>query len=178
MKVGVISDTHVAGVSLAPKKLASRIINKVNTSAVALCESIRPHFEGVDLILHSGDFVSADVITALEEFAPVEGVAGNMDGREITSRFPYERVVTAGGFKIGMMHGYGPATGLEIKIRRRFEDVDMIVFGHSHHPFAEEVFGILMFNPGSPTDKRWAPSHAIGILELDKEIRTKHIALP
>ena len=92
MKVGVISDTHISGLSLSPKKLASRLINKVSQSALDLIETVRPHFDGADLIIHAGDFVSWEVMAALEEFAPVEGVAGNMDPYEITSRLPGKQV--------------------------------------------------------------------------------------
>ncbi len=177
MKIGVISDTHVSGASLHPKKLASRVINKVNESASVLCETVRPYFGDVDLILHAGDFVCIDVMTALEEFAPVEAVAGNMDPYEISSRLETKRVVSAGGMKIGMMHGWGPPAGLEKKIRKHFDDVDLIVFGHTHYPFDKEVAGVHMFNPGSPTDRRWAPSHSIGIIEVDKELKTSHVQL-
>lgn len=177
MKIGVISDTHISGKSLHPKKLASRFINKVTAEAEELCRMVEPYFKGVDLIIHAGDFVSYEVVTALEEIAPLEGVAGNMDPHEISSRLPIKREVSAGGFKIGVVHGYGPPHGLEQKLRREFDKVDCIVFGHSHNPFAGEVGGTLMFNPGSPTDQRWAPSRAIGILYLEKSIRTEHIHL-
>jgi len=177
MKIGVISDTHIAKLSLHPKKLASRFLNKVTTPAGKLCEVVGPHFSGADLIIHAGDVVSFPVITALEEFATVEAVAGNMDPHEISSRYPYKQTVKAGGIKIGIMHGHGPAGGLEFKIRREFDEVDLIVFGHSHTPFLGEVDGILMFNPGSPTDKRWAPHHAIGVLEIGGGIKGRHIKL-
>ena len=69
MKIGVISDTHISGRGMHPKKLASRFINKVALSAEGLCRMVEPYFEGVELIVHAGDFVSYPVITALEEFA-------------------------------------------------------------------------------------------------------------
>jgi len=178
MKIGVISDSHISSGSIHPKKLASRFINKVKGSAAELCEMVRPHFKDVELIIHAGDFVSYDVITAFEEFAPLEGVAGNMDPYEISSRLPIKTVVKAAGKRIGVVHGHGPATGLERKLRREFDDVDCIVFGHTHRPFSEAVDRILMFNPGSPTDQRWAPSRSIGIIYVEKSIRTELISLP
>lgn len=178
MKIGVISDTHLAGGGLHPKKMASRIINQVSESLEDLARLVRPHFTGVDLILHAGDFVCYDVITALEEFAPVEGVAGNMDTSEISSRLPGKKVVSVGGLKIGLVHGWGAPAGLPEKLRREFEDVDCIVFGHTHHPFQEKVGGIFMFNPGSPTDRRWAASHSIGLLQLGPSLKSEIIPLP
>jgi len=180
MKIGVISDTHISDGSLHPKKLASRIINKVSIAAEDLCEMVRPYFQDVDLIIHAGDFVCCQVVTALEELAPVEGVAGNMDPHEITSRLPGRKVLEVDDFHIGVMHGWGAPHGLERKIRREFDsdEVDCIIFGHSHQPFTGSVDGALMFNPGSPTDRRWAPSRSIGILHLQDPIRTEIIALP
>lgn len=175
MKIGVISDTHISSGKMHPKKLASRFINKVKGSAEELCEKVRPYFNDVDLIIHAGDFVSYDVISALEELAPLEGVAGNMDPPEVASRLPIKTVVDAAGKKFGVVHGHGPATGLERKLRREFEDVDCIIFGHTHHPFSGPVDGILMFNPGSPTDHRWAPSLSIGVIYVEDSIRTEHI---
>jgi putative phosphoesterase len=177
MKIGVISDTHISTRMLDPKQLASRLINRVATTADELIEIVRPHFAGADLIIHAGDWVSYAVVEALEELAPVEGVAGNMDPHEVSSRLPVKKVVNAGGKRIGVMHGWGAPTGLEVRIRKEFEEVDLIVFGHSHQQFSQPVNNVLMFNPGSPTDQRWAPTRSIGIIELDGEVRTRHIPL-
>jgi putative phosphoesterase len=55
------------------------------------------------------------------------------------------------------------------------DDVDCIIFGHSHIPFCEYINGILMFNPGSPTDKRRNELYSFGILELGEVIKAKLI---
>jgi putative phosphoesterase len=177
MKIGVISDTHIHGGSYNPKKLMSRFINKVSEEAEGLCGLVRPWFSDVDLIIHAGDFVCYEVITALEEFAPVEGVAGNMDPHEVRSRLPVKTVVKAENKHIGVVHGHGAPHGLEIRLRPEFDNVDCIVFGHSHHPFNQVVDGILMFNPGSPTDKRWAPSASLGIIHVNKSLECQNILL-
>jgi putative phosphoesterase len=177
MKIGVISDTHIHGGGLAPKQLASRLINKVSTEADGLVELVRPYFTDVELIIHAGDYVTSAVIDALAELAPVEGVAGNMDPHEITSRLPAKTVVSAGGFKIGVVHGWGAPRGLAEKVRREFEAVDCVIFGHSHQSFRSVIGGALVFNPGSPTDQRFAVSRSIGLLHLGKEIRAELIEL-
>ncbi|MFO8055942.1 MAG: metallophosphoesterase family protein [bacterium] len=177
MKIAVISDTHIHGGSYHPKKLMSRFINKVDQQAEQLCELVRPWFHDADVVIHAGDFVSYAVVTALEEFAPVEGVAGNMDPQEIRSRLPVKTVVKAGSRRIGVIHGHGAPHGMEKRVRPEFEDVDCIVFGHTHHPFNAEVGGVQMFNPGSPTDKRWAPSHGIGLIHVEDTLRCENVAL-
>ena len=52
-------------------------------------------------------------------------------------------------------------------MRRRFPDADAVVFGHSHLPLHEEEDGFQIFNPGSPTERRRAPRHSIGMLRIE-----------
>ena len=179
MKIGVIADTHVVGPGFSARNLATRLVNQVSGGAEELAVLVRPYFAGVDLIIHAGDFVCRDVVTALSQFAPVQGVAGNSDRAEIASLFPAKTVVLAEGLHIGVVHGWGAPHGLEQRVRREFIGLDAIVFGHSHLPFAGKVDGTLMFNPGSPTDKRFAPTHSLGILHIeDGHIRPELIPLP
>ena len=65
-------------------------------------------------------------------------------------------------------------------MRREFDAVDVIVFGHSHYPTREIIDGVLMFNPGSPTDRRFTPRRSFGIIEVDDDasIDAKIIELP
>jgi predicted phosphodiesterase len=42
----------------------------------------------------------------------------------------------------------------------------VVVFGHSHVPLLEDEGGLLMVNPGSPTDRRRMPTYTMGVLEL------------
>jgi putative phosphoesterase len=113
----------------------------------------------------------------LQELAPVEAVQGNMDTAEIRSTFPPKKELQIEGFTIGVTHGSGAPQGIIERIRSLFTDVDAIVFGHSHHPFNERRDGILFFNPGSPTDRFFAPYNSLGILELRDEIRGQIIRL-
>jgi hypothetical protein len=177
MKIAVLSDTHVSGGGKHPKKLMSQFINKVNLGVEQLCEILRPRLTGVDLIIHAGDFVCWPMFTALERFAPVEAVAGNMDPYEISSRLPAKKTVEAAGHKIGVIHGWGAPDGLELKVRREFDGADIIVFGHTHHPMNRVVDNALMLNPGSPTDRRWAPSRTMGILHLEGSPRFEIVPL-
>jgi hypothetical protein len=49
-------------------------------------------------------------------------------------------------------------------MRTRFPDARVVVFGHSHIPVNEDLDGLLLFNPGSPTWPRRAPFPSMGIL--------------
>jgi putative phosphoesterase len=55
-------------------------------------------------------------------------------------------------------------------------EVDVIVFGHSHTPYLQWREEILLFNPGSPTDKRRELKYSMGLLEIGSTgIEGKHI---
>lgn len=175
MKVGVLSDTHLS--SGGVRRLSSRLVSGISETFNELETMLQPHFSGVDAVLHAGDMVDLAVVDVLEKFGPVYAVAGNMDRADVREVFPEERIVELGGFRIGMVHGWGSPHGLVKNIRSKFEDVDCIVFGHTHRAFNEKVDGILMFNPGSALDRRFAPMRSIGILSLEDKITGKIIEL-
>jgi hypothetical protein len=54
-------------------------------------------------------------------------------------------------------------------MRRRFgAEADAVVFGHSHLPLHERAGdGFQIFNPGSPTERRRAPAHTMGVARVD-----------
>ncbi|MBU5442834.1 metallophosphoesterase family protein [Paenibacillus sp. MSJ-34] len=159
MLIGVVSDTHM------PHK------------AKALPKALIEGLTGTELIIHAGDWTSPDVIAMLERFAPVESVAGNNDGTDIVRRFGRKRIVEAGGKRIGIVHGDGYGRSTPDNAFQAFagQHVDAIVFGHSHVPYKDVRDGILMFNPGSPTDKRFQQKYSFGLLRVGARIEAKHI---
>ncbi|MBN6188881.1 metallophosphoesterase [Aneurinibacillus sp. BA2021] len=162
MRIGVIADTHMP------------------SRAKALPRALVGGLQGVDMIIHAGDFTSASIIGQLEEIAAVEGVAGNNDGPEIVERFGRKKVLTLGAYRAGLVHGDGKSKTTERRAIDAFagEEVDMIIFGHSHAPLMRWHEGILLFNPGSPTDKRRQPQFSYGILELGEDIHAHHCFYP
>ena len=176
MKIGVISDTHLtASKSGMFGGAAQKLRSKVTLDE--LRAMLERHFSGVELILHAGDFVEIAVAEMLEQIAPLTGVQGNMDLPDIQRRFPVKTTVTAQGVTIGLIHGSGAPHGLADRVAQEFEGVNAIVFGHSHQPMNEARNGVLFFNPGSPTDRIFAPYHSVGILHLDDTLRGEIIRL-
>jgi len=51
-----------------------------------------------------------------------------------------------------------------------FDGVSCVVFGHSHNPVNKVKNGVLLFNPGSPTDARYTKKNSIGFLTIDEDI--------
>lgn len=150
MKIGVIADTHI------PAKCGH------------IPEVILNAFKHVDIIVHAGDMVDMEAIDELKSACPkLIAVAGNMDSRRIIKSFPVKQIFEISGFKIGLMHGYGPPADLIKVLKDAFKNAhpDLIIFGHSHKPMNEIIDGTLFFNPGSATDLSLGrPSY--GIIEI------------
>jgi putative phosphoesterase len=121
-----------------------------------------------DLIIHAGDFSTAEVLRELRAIGPpLVGVHGNVDTEEVHRLLPATAVVDAGDAKIGVVHNAGPAHGRLERLRARFPDTDAVVFGHSHVPLHEERDGFQIFNPGSPTDRRRERHHTMGVARVE-----------
>lgn len=144
----VIADTHI------PRR------------AKALPEGLLPHLERADLILHAGDLITEDLLYELQAYAPVHAVLGNVDAPDI--RLPETLEFKAGGVRIAMIHDSGPAKGRRSRMRHRFPEARVVVFGHSHIPLLEDEDGFLLLNPGSPTDKRTQLEHTFALLNIGR----------
>ena len=158
MKIGVLSDTHI------------------KTIPPHLGEVIEYHFKDADMILHAGDVVETSV---LDYFADreVKAVAGNMDSYYLKELNPVKMVIPIEGFKVGLIHGLGSPVGIEDRIRKEFDDIDILVYGHTHNATSHTTDGVLFFNPGSPTCKRFAAHNTIGILEIGERINPRIITI-
>ena len=102
----------------------------------------------------------------LRKIAPVDGVVGNMDEPELRSILPPKLVVEHEGVRIGMVHNGGPRAGRAERLVERFPGCDAIVYGHTHVPEALRLGAVWILNPGSPTERRSAPHHAMIVLEV------------
>jgi putative phosphoesterase len=139
-----------------------------------LPDAIYAALERADLVLHAGDVVCRELIDELSGFAPTLAVLGNNDVA-LLGAVPEERLLTVEGLNIGMIHDSGPRKGREGRMRRRFPNADLVVFGHSHVPVdAEGIDGQRLFNPGSPTDRRAQPVHTYGRLVVDDGRLVEH----
>lgn len=130
---------------------------------------LREGLRGVDAIVHCGDMVDAMAIPLFEAIAPLEAVAGNNDAAALQHRFGKRKILTFGEVRIGVVHGHdGVGRSTLARAQNAFEDepVDAILFGHSHVPYCEHHDGVLLFNPGSPTDRRRQREFSYGILRV------------
>lgn len=131
--------------------------------------------ERADVVLHAGDIVTAELLHELSGFAPTHAVLGNNDVDPALAHLPETRLEVVEGVRVAMVHDSGPKAGRAARLRRRFPDADVVVFGHSHVPWNQPgVDGQLLFNPGSPTERRSQPHHTIGLLDVDGGGVTSH----
>jgi uncharacterized protein len=120
-----------------------------------------------DLILHGGDFVAASFLEELRELGPpVAGVYGNMDEPALKESLPHDRVVEVESVRIGMVHIPGPRAGREARLAARFPECGAVIYGHTHVPHVERFQHLWVLNPGSPTERRSAPSRAMLVLSV------------
>lgn len=113
-----------------------------------------------DVVIHAGDWVSVDLLDALEARARrLVGVFGNNDGAALRARLPEVARVELAGVRFAVVHETGAATGRERRCARAYPDTDVLVFGHSHIPWDTTAgTGLRLLNPGSPTDRRRQPT--------------------
>ena len=149
MRIAVVSDTHLPR---GKRQLPPRLIEECAAA---------------DLILHAGDFSTLSVLVELELLGPVQAVLGNTDDADLAARLPVERVVEAGGVRIGMVHNSGPKDGRGDRLRERFPDCQAVVFGHSHLPLIEQHGDLLLLNPGSALEHRGrTPVCTMAVVEI------------
>lgn len=121
-----------------------------------------------DVILHAGDVLEREHLEELREHATVHAVLGNND-RELVGELPETLEIELAGVRVGMVHDSGPARGREQRLHGLFPQADVVVFGHSHIPWNQPgVGGQLLFNPGSPTERRRQTYRTAGLLELQE----------
>jgi putative phosphoesterase len=176
-RIGVVADTHIG------------------EWVAELPDAVLDALAGVDVILHAGDITDLAVLERLATVAPVVAVQGDHD-RAAGIVLPRARVVEVAGYRIGLTHGrrarpvevacavasavVGRAVliGFRRALRRRFRDVDAIVFGHLHLPITRWDGGILYFSPGALHNAERAPGFAAGGVSARAYLRFRRSLAP
>ena len=132
-----------------------------------------------DRILHTGDVTDLALLDELGALAPLDGVAGNCDGWDVAARLPAAQTVEIGGVAVALIHDAGAERGRRERLRARFPGARVVCFGHSHLPVCEDQDGLLLLNPGSPTERRRAPwnSYAELVIGPDAAVEARIVRL-
>ena len=128
-----------------------------------------------DFIIHLGDFTSPDLLDYFKTFNNFYGIAGNHDPHCIKSILPKATVIEINKKRLGLLHGYWFPFICDSRSLRRFknENVDAIIFGHTHVVRNDDSSGMLFFNPGSASALWPAPEKTYGVLEIGETIQRK-----
>jgi uncharacterized protein len=161
MRVAIIGDTHLPR---GARRIPSRCLEIAREA---------------DLLIHTGDFTALAVLEEIERLGPpLVAVHGNVDALEVVARLPAQASIDVEGARLAVIHDAGPRRGRLGRLRRRFPDADTVIFGHSHLPLHERDGRFQIFNPGSPTERRRAPAHTMGLATVEAgEIRFEHVVL-
>lgn len=115
-------------------------------------------------IIHAGDFSSERVLDSLRPLGNVYVVRGNNDQSwagylKDTLRFQI------GGVRFFLTHN-------KKDVDRHLDDVDVVIFGHSHKYFQQIIDGRLWLNPGSCGYSRFGGEVTMAVMEIDENNRT------
>lgn len=127
MMIGIISDTH----GLLRKKVENQL-------------------KDCDLIVHCGDIGKQEVIHKLKELGKVELIKGNVDKNIDISLAPKDRILKLVNKRIYLIHNIN-----DIDIDLHKENINIVMYGHSHKASIYEQDGILYINPGSVGPRRF-----------------------
>jgi putative phosphoesterase len=149
MRLAIISDTHMP-----------RGARAIPDSCLERCRS-------ADAILHAGDLSELEVLELLRSLGPpVHAIYGNVDSAAVRAVLSPRLQLVFDGVRIGMVHAPGAAANRLSRLRAAFPRCQAVIFGHTHMPEHDERDGFQIFNPGSPTERRRAPVHTMGVANV------------
>jgi uncharacterized protein len=159
VKIAVLADTHI------PKR------------AKGLPARAWEVIEAADVVIHAGDVLTRQFLDELEQRKPLHVVRGNND---VTLQdLPEVKQIEVEGIKIAVIHDSGDKKNRAQRMRKKFPQADIVVFGHSHIPINEVHDGLRLFNPGSATDRRRQPVCTMGLLTIvNGNVQAELIELP
>jgi putative phosphoesterase len=134
-RLGVVSDSH---------------------GSLSAVERAGPLLMGLDAIAHLGDGVEDAKLLSEMAGLPLYAVAGNCD---LLPRVPAERIETFSGVRTLLTHAnrYHVKRSLfRLSLRAREAGAALALFGHTHEPTVEWEGGVLLVNPGSLQNGRYA----------------------
>ena len=124
---------------------------------------LRPEVERIletcDVIVHAGDFDNQMLYHKLNVDQPLYAVRGNNDrgwsgGLGQVNRFEI------GGAKFIMAHE-------RVDIPSVLKDIQVVIFGHSHMYYQQEISGRLWLNPGSCGYKRFTLPLSMAVMTIE-----------
>jgi uncharacterized protein len=162
MKIVAISDTHICG---EIKEFPGSLLDDIKSA---------------DLVIHTGDFTEVECFQSLKILAKdFRAVHGNMDSEELKKKLPAKSLFNVGGYKIAITHGSGAPVNIISVLNDAFkvEELDIIIFGHTHMALNKKINNTLYFNPGSLFDRFYSKFNSYGIIEINGDIKARIVKI-
>ena len=124
-----------------------------------------------EAILHGGDINSAKILDELGRIAPIYVVRGNND-KEWAKDLQETLSIELCGIRFFMVHN-------KRYIPKNLENIDVVVYGHSHKYEEKYINEMLLLNPGSCGPRRFTQPITFAVLETwdDHSFRVKKIEI-
>lgn len=120
---------------------------------------VKEILETCDCILHAGDVNCPELLDEVRFTGSLYVVRGNND-REWAENLSKTLTFTIEGVKFFMVHNRRDAAW-------NLEDVQVVVFGHSHKYFQQEIDGRLWLNPGSCGRRRFDGELSMAVMTVE-----------
>ncbi len=162
VKIIVVGDTHARDFKELPNEMIEAI-------------------QEADWLIHVGDYTSKGVLNGLNALKgqKFEGVCGNADPLAIRNEIPIKKIVEISGKRIGITHPVigGPIEKTKKRVLAEFkeENVDIIVYGHTHDSEIDKRDNLLMINPGKGylEENSFGPPTSIVLLTIGEKVKVK-----
>ena len=114
---------------------------------------------GCDAIIHGGDINKPEIIDRLNEIAPVYVVRGNND-KEWAENIPESLTFQIEECRFFVVHN-------KKFVPKSLDDIDVVIYGHSHKYSEQTINGILWLNPGSCGKRRFDQEITFAMMTVD-----------
>lgn len=139
----ILGDTHLPAGGQLPAELLHEVVM-------------------ADLVVHTGDFTSLALYRELAAANRLYAVRGNRDEEDLESLLPAIQRFDLAGLQVVLVHGDEWGRPRPSRLAREFAPgAQVVIYGHLHKPYVEELGTCLVINPGSPTVPRSSPASYI-----------------
>ncbi|MGH7871983.1 MAG: metallophosphoesterase family protein [Candidatus Binatia bacterium] len=166
--------TIVRSIHYAPISLATSWIGVISDTHGLVRPEALAALKNSELIIHAGDIGNPEVLSALEQIAPVLAIKGNNDRDSWARKFPDVFSVDINTITIRVIHNVN-----ELMAKPPFEQFRVVISGHSHKPSVARRQGVLFVNPGSAGPRRFKLPVSVARLKIRQgKAQARIIELP
>ncbi len=116
-------------------------------------DAIIKHCSEADEVWHAGDFGNIEVAEKIQSVAPLRGVYGNIDGKDVREKFQFDEKFILNDLSVWITHigGYPGRYDRRIISQLQANSPQLFICGHSHilKVMHDKKYNMLCMNPGA-----------------------------